>query len=168
MSALSGLSERSMNESMGSTLRRGLALSPEFRRGLLGTLLLALVATAGKVVVPVAVQQTMDSGLGGPHGPDLGYVRTAVIICAAAVLVTAVASYLMNVRLYVSSEAGLAALRTRAFRHVHDLSVLTQNNSGAARWSPGSPPTSTRSARSCSPAASSSWSAPGSCWSRWC
>jgi len=117
-----------MNESMGSTLRRGLALSPEFRRGLLGTVLLALVATAGKVVVPVAVQQTMDSGLGGAGGPDLGYVRTAVLVCAAAVLVTAVASYLMNVRLYVSSEAGLATLRTRAFRHVHDLSVLTQNN----------------------------------------
>ena len=128
MSTVTGLSERSMNESMGSTLRRGLALSPEFRRGLLGTVLLALVATAGKVVVPVAVQQTMDSGLGGAGGPDLGYVRTAVLVCAAAVLVTAVASYLMNVRLYVSSEAGLATLRTRAFRHVHDLSVLTQNN----------------------------------------
>lgn len=128
MSAQTGLSERSMNESMASTLRRGLALSPEFRRGLAGTLLLAVVATAGKVVVPVAVQQVMDAGLGGAHGPDLGYVRTAVLICAAAVLVTAAASYLMNVRLYVSSEAGLATLRTRAFRHVHDLSVLTQNN----------------------------------------
>ncbi|HEY3687723.1 MAG TPA: ABC transporter ATP-binding protein [Streptosporangiaceae bacterium] len=117
-----------MRESMASTLRRGLAMSPEFRRGIAGTLVLALVATAGKVVVPVAVQQVMDSGLGGKNGPDLGYVRLAVIVCAVAVLLTAAASYLMNVRLYVSSESGLAALRTKAFRHVHDLSVLTQNN----------------------------------------
>lgn len=125
---VAGLSERSMREPMASTLRRGLALSPEFRRGLAGTLVLALVATAGKVVVPVAVQQTMDSGLGGSGGADLGYIRGAVIICAVAVLLTAAASYLMNVRLYISSEAGLASLRTKAFRHVHDLSVLTQNN----------------------------------------
>jgi putative ABC transport system ATP-binding protein len=33
----------------------------------------------------------------------------------------------MNVRLYMSTEAGLAALRIRAFRHVHDLSMLTQS-----------------------------------------
>lgn len=123
-----GLSERTMRESMVATLRRGLRLSPEFRRGLTGTLLLAVLATAGKVVVPIAVQQVMDSGLEGPHGPDLGFVRTAVVLCAVAVLVTAAASYVMNVRLYVSSEAGLAALRTKAFRHVHELSVLTQNN----------------------------------------
>lgn len=123
-----GLSERSMTEPMVTTLRRGLSMTPEFTRGLSITLLLALVATAGKVVVPIAVQQTLDSGVGGPHGPDLGYVRNAVLLCAVAVLLTATASYLMNVRLYISSEAGLATLRTRAFRHVHDLSVLTQNN----------------------------------------
>jgi ATP-binding cassette, subfamily B, bacterial len=33
----------------------------------------------------------------------------------------------MNVRLYRSTEAGLASLRIRAFRHVHDLSMLTQS-----------------------------------------
>src|SRR5262249_51309219 len=44
-----------------------------------------------------------------------------------AVVVTAVAAYAMNVRLYRSSESGLAALRIRAFRHVHDLSMLTQS-----------------------------------------
>ena len=33
----------------------------------------------------------------------------------------------MNVRLYRTTESGLATLRRRAFRHVHDLSILTQN-----------------------------------------
>lgn len=110
-----------------STLRRGLRLSPEFRAGLAGTLALALVSTAGRVVVPVAVQQTIDKGLGRPDGPDLAFIRTAVLLCAAAVLVTAVCAYLMNVRLYRTSEGGLATLRVRSFRHVHDLSMLTQS-----------------------------------------
>ena len=34
----------------------------------------------------------------------------------------------MNTRLYRSTESGLATLRRKAFRHVHDLSVLTQNS----------------------------------------
>ncbi|MEV5753348.1 ABC transporter ATP-binding protein [Actinoallomurus sp. NPDC052308] len=110
-----------------ATLRRGLRLTPEFRRGIVGTLLLALVATVGRIVVPVAVQQTLDRGLRAHGGPDIGFIRTAVLVCAGAVVLTAVAAYLMNVRLYRTSESGLAALRVRAFRHVHDLSMLTQS-----------------------------------------
>ncbi|MCY7372394.1 MAG: ABC transporter ATP-binding protein/permease [Spirochaetaceae bacterium] len=110
-----------------ATLRRGLALSPEFRVGLPLTLLLALVATVGRVVVPVAVQRTVDSGLLGAGGPDVGQVRGVVTAAAVATLLTAVAAYYLNVRLFRTSESGLASLRVRAFRHVHDLSVLTQN-----------------------------------------
>lgn len=108
-----------------ATLAHALRLTPEFREGLLVTVGLALTATAGRVVVPVAVQQTIDNGLSGPT-PDTGLVRTACLIAGVAVLVTAVASYLMNVRLYRTTENGLAALRTRAFRRIHDLSVLHQ------------------------------------------
>ncbi|CCH88827.1 putative ABC-type multidrug transport system, ATPase and permease component [Modestobacter italicus] len=113
-------------ESATATLRRGLRMMPEFRRGLPLTLLLALVATAGRVVVPIAVQQTLDRGLGAPGGPDIGLVRELVAICAVVVLVTAVAVYRMNVRLFRTTETALAGLRVRAFRHVHDLSVLHQ------------------------------------------
>lgn len=109
------------------TLRRGLALSPEFRAGLPVTLLLALGATVGRVVVPVTVQRTVDNGLLGPGGPDVGQVRQAVVVAALATLLTAFAAYRLNVRLFRSTEGGLATLRVRAFRHVHDLSVLTQN-----------------------------------------
>ncbi len=110
-----------------ATLRRGLALSPEFYAGLPGTLLLAALATAGRVLVPIAVQQTVDGGLTGPAGPDLAWVRWSVALVAVAVLLTAVAAYRLNVRLFRTAESGLASLRVRAFRHVHDLSVLTQN-----------------------------------------
>ena len=111
-----------------ATLRRGLALSPEFVAGLPGTLALALVATVGRVLVPIAVQQTIDKGLIGAGRPG-HRPRAARPSCSPPrrLLVTAVAAYLLNVRLFRTTESGLATLRVRAFRHVHDLSVLTQN-----------------------------------------
>ncbi|MPQ99237.1 ATP-binding cassette domain-containing protein [Modestobacter sp. I12A-02628] len=101
-------------------------MMPEFRRGLPATLALALVATAGRVVVPIAVQQTLDRGLNAPGGPDITFVQVVVGICAVVVLVTALAVYRMNVRLFRTTETALAGLRVRAFRHVHDLTVLHQ------------------------------------------
>ncbi|MFJ9552728.1 ABC transporter ATP-binding protein [Nocardiopsis sp. NPDC101807] len=118
---------RSTDTAMG-TIRRGLRLSPEFAKGLWLTLVFAVVATAGKIVVPVAVQQIIDNGLSGPEGPDLAFVARMVAACAGLLVVTMVASYLMNLRLYRATESGLATLRRKAFRHVHDLSVLTQNS----------------------------------------
>ena len=109
-----------------ATLAHGLRLAPEFRAGLGTTLTLAVVATGGRVVVPIAVQQTIDHGLKGPGGPDLALVRLACGLAALAVVATAVANYLTNVRLYRTTENGLAALRVAAFRRVHDLSMLHQ------------------------------------------
>jgi putative ABC transport system ATP-binding protein len=108
------------------TLRRGLRMVPEFRRGLLVTLVFAVFATGGRVVVPLAVQQTLDHGLLGEGGPDLGLVELLVGLCAVAVVITAFCAYLMNYRLFRTTETALAALRVRAFRHVHDLSMLHQ------------------------------------------
>ncbi|MEV4090976.1 ABC transporter ATP-binding protein [Streptosporangium saharense] len=122
MSSLHGVERSALG-----TVRHGLSLTPEFRKGIVGTLALAVMATVGKVIVPIAVQQTIDRGLKGSI-PDLPYIRTAVLLCAAAVVLTALCAYLMNVRLYRATEASLATLRTRGFRHVHDLSVLTQNS----------------------------------------
>jgi putative ABC transport system ATP-binding protein len=107
------------------TLRRGLRMMPEFRRGLPATFALALLATAGRVVVPIAVQQVIDRGLAGGE-PNLGLITWLVAACAVVVLITAVAVFRMNVRLFRTTETALAGLRVRAFRHVHDLSVLHQ------------------------------------------
>ncbi|MGA7271324.1 MAG: ABC transporter ATP-binding protein [Acidimicrobiia bacterium] len=107
------------------TIKRGLRLSPELRRGLPGTLLLALVATAGRVVVPIAIQQILDGGLSGGQ-VDMGFVLDMCLIALGAVLVTAGATGWMNVRLAKVSETALSGLRIRAFRHIHDLSMLHQ------------------------------------------
>lgn len=116
------------DESTWATVRRGLALSPELRRGLGVTLVLAALMTLGRVVTPVAVQQVTDHGLLADGGPDTGYVLRLVALCALVVVATAVCGYLVNVRLFRASESGLATLRTTAFRHVHDLSMLTQSS----------------------------------------
>jgi putative ABC transport system ATP-binding protein len=113
-----------------TTVRRGLALSPQIRQGLPLTLALAVAATGGRVVVPIAVQQTIDRGFGAADGTgvDVGFVTAMVAVGLVAVVVTGASAFAMNARLFRASEAGLATLRVTAFRHVHDLSVQTQNS----------------------------------------
>lgn len=108
------------------TLRRGLQVSPQLVDGLAVTLLLAVLAAAGRVVVPIAVQQTIDTVVLAPGGPATGRLAPLVALAAAALVGAGLCSAMVNVRLFRSSEAGLARLRVTAFRHVHDLSVLTQ------------------------------------------
>jgi ATP-binding cassette, subfamily B, bacterial len=108
-----------------ATIRKGLALSPELRRGLPLTLILALVATAGRVIVPVAVQQVIDGGL-TQDGVDMGFVGRMVLAALAAVAVTAGCTSWMHLRLAKVSETALSGVRVRAFRHIHDLSMLHQ------------------------------------------
>jgi ATP-binding cassette subfamily B protein len=123
-SALGG--EATTDEGALSTIRRGLALTPELLRGLWITLLLAVVATGGKVVVPIAVQAILDRGIIEPEVPDVAFVAGAAGLAALVLLATATCNVLMNRRLFRLAETSLATLRKRAFRHIHDLSLLTQ------------------------------------------
>jgi ATP-binding cassette, subfamily B, bacterial len=109
------------------TIARGVELSPELTAGIRGTLVLAMLATVGRIVVPVAVQQTLDRGIDAPGGPDLGLTAMVAVVAGVAVVMTALASYSMTYRLFRSAERGLATLRIKAFRHVHDLPLLTQS-----------------------------------------
>ncbi len=109
------------------TIRRGLRHSPELTAGIRGTLVLAVFASLGQVVVPIAVQQTLDRGLNGPNGPDVSFTVLMGVLAGAAIVLTSWASYAMTSRLFSASERGLATLRVKAFRHVHDLPLLTQN-----------------------------------------
>lgn len=111
-----------------ATLRRGLALSPQLRNGLAGTLGLALLAMAGRVAVPIAVQKGIDYGLRAPDGVNLRVIAIVAAVTVAVLAVTAACSYLMMRRLFTVSETALAQLRTRTFRHVHDLSMLHQQS----------------------------------------
>ncbi len=109
------------------TIRRGVGHSPELVEGIGKTLVLAVIASVGQIVVPIAVQQTIDRGLRGPDGPDATFTTWLALAAAVAIVLTSWASYAMTVRLFSTSERGLATLRVKAFRHVHDLPLLTQN-----------------------------------------
>lgn len=107
-------------------LRRGIRESAELRVGLRFTIGLALIVAAGRLVIPVIVQQVLDRGI--RTGVDGGFV---VVVCAsAAVLLVAIAvvNRFTYVRLVTASENMLYGLRTRAFAHVHELSVAAHND----------------------------------------
>jgi len=108
-----------------NTIKDGLALSPELRRGLIGTVLIAIVATTGRVVVPIAIQQIVDGGF-SEGNVDMPFVARMTGMALIAVLVTGGATGWMHLRLARVSETALSGLRIRAFRHIHDLSMLHQ------------------------------------------
>ncbi|GAA1037433.1 ABC transporter ATP-binding protein [Virgisporangium ochraceum] len=105
-----------------ATIRRGLRATPEIFTGLWLTLLLAVFAAGGRIVVPMATRYTVDHGL-----TDTGAVLGAVSVAALVVVVAGVCSWAMNTRLVRASETALAALRVRAFDHIHRLSSLTRH-----------------------------------------
>lgn len=108
------------------TVVRGLRATPQVRRGLLITVLLGLAATGGRLVAPVAVQRVVDHGLLAPEGPTPTTVGVPLVAAAVAVLAAGLAGHAMYRRLVEVSEGALHDLRTRAFRHLHRLSLLHQ------------------------------------------
>lgn len=112
-----------------ATLRRGFALAPAMTKGLALTFLLALVATAGQVIIPMTVQRALDDGILASGGVNMDVVELTALLAALGVIVCGFCSYLVNVRLFTASETGLAQLRTMAFGHIHELSLLTLNAS---------------------------------------
>lgn len=110
-----------------AVVRRGLSMSPAIKKGLGLTMLLAVLSTVGSSVVPIVVKVTIDSGLGEGTTIDTGKVTAYLVVAGILIALTAVCAYAMRVRLFTASERGLAEVRVDAFRHVHDLSMLTQN-----------------------------------------
>jgi ATP-binding cassette subfamily B protein len=126
--AVAGRPVLDRDEGTLATVRRGLALSPELRPGLAGTIALALVQMSGRVAVPIAVQQGIDRGVRAAGGPDLRVVTLIVALTLIALAVSTTCGYFMTRRLFTVSETALAALRARTFRHIHDLSMLHQQS----------------------------------------
>ncbi len=110
-----------------ATLKRGVQISPQIVQGIGWTLFLAVLAAAGRVVVPLTVQNIIDDGILAEGGPDGTRIAWTIALAAVAMVAAGACSAAVNLRLVSRTEAGLAALRVRAFRHVHDLATLTQN-----------------------------------------
>ncbi|WP_159449404.1 ABC transporter ATP-binding protein [Demequina sp. NBRC 110051] len=114
--------------------RRGFAVSPEFRIGLGVTLTLAAFAATGRAAVPFLTQRVTDLGLMAPGGVNLDVVVQYAAAGAVVLVIAAVLAWRVRVRMVTAAETGLATLRIRAFRKVHELSVLTQNEEQRGRY----------------------------------
>jgi putative ABC transport system ATP-binding protein len=104
------------------TLRRGWRNSPELRRGAALTVALAMVGAGGRLVVPILVQQSIDHGISN-DGVDVGLVTRMAVVGAIVIVVCTFATRAAVVRLARRSEQALYGLRTRAFAHIHALSI---------------------------------------------
>jgi putative ABC transport system ATP-binding protein len=112
-----------------TVLRRGLAISPELRTGLRVTVALALVAAIGRLIIPITIQQVLDRGVLGDDGYRPGFVWAVSIGAFLIVLGVMAASRVAHIRLVIAAEAVLLGLRTRAFAHIHKLSLADHSES---------------------------------------
>ncbi|WP_062466256.1 ABC transporter ATP-binding protein [Demequina maris] len=119
---------------MRRLFRRGLELSPEFRKGLGVTLALAALAATGRAATPFLTQRITDLGLLAPGGVDIGVVVQYAVAGAAVLIMAAIVAWRVRMRMVTAAEAGLATLRITAFGKVHELSVLTQNEEQRGRY----------------------------------
>jgi ATP-binding cassette subfamily B protein len=109
-------------------LRTGIRRTPELKRGFAASLAFALVIALGRLVVPIAIQQILDKGISSGK-PDWGFVLGTCAIAAVAILGLAVLNRITYLRLMTTAENVLYGLRTRAFAHVHELSIAHHNES---------------------------------------
>jgi ATP-binding cassette, subfamily B, bacterial len=107
-----------------AVLRRGLRESPELRRGLGFTFVLAITVTVASLVTPILIQLIFDHGFDGGFRPR--FVYTICGISFVTVTMAYVAGRLSAQRLVTSSEQALANLRVRTFAHIHELSIAEQ------------------------------------------
>ena len=109
------------------TIRRGLAVAPVLRNGLGLTFVLAAVGSAGRIVVPILIQQAIDKGIVGSGEVNVGLVAQLALLAGAAVCVAAVAFRMAQVRLGERSEQALYDLRSMLINHINYLSLDDHN-----------------------------------------
>lgn len=108
------------------TIRAGFEQAPALGRGLMFTFGLAVVGAAGRVTIPVLLQQSIDRGIDA-SGVRLGFIGVIGAVAAVVVVVAAVAQRAAVFRLGSRAEEGLYALRVRLFDHIHRLSLADHN-----------------------------------------
>ncbi|MCP3935271.1 MAG: ABC transporter ATP-binding protein [Actinomycetia bacterium] len=109
-------------------LKRGMAVTPELRRGLRLTIAMALVGAAGRLAIPILIQQVVDRGLVDGADYDASFVWRVCAIGAALVVGVGVLQRATFIRLAIATENTLYALRTRTFAKIHQLSIADHND----------------------------------------
>ncbi len=127
LAAKAGTMTPTNQDSAVRTIGRGLRTAPILRQGLGLTWLLAAIGAAGRVVVPLLIQQAIDRGL-AEGGVNMDVIVQMAIAAAIAVIVSGVAFRYAALRLGVRSERALHDLRVRLISHIHQLSLADHND----------------------------------------
>jgi ATP-binding cassette subfamily B protein len=101
---------------------KGVDAAPALRRGIGATFGLAMVGSAGRVVVPILVQQAIDRGL-QKDKVNVGVVTILGLIGFGVIIIATIAQRTAVARLGMRSEEALYGLRVRLFEHIHRLSL---------------------------------------------
>lgn len=122
-----------MSEPLGpfsatDTIGRGLAEAPVLRQGLALTWLIAAGGAAGRVIVPIVIQQAVDRGIIGRTDVRMRFVVVCALIAVGAQLGAALCQRAAIVRLGTRSEQALSDLRTRLVDHIHRISLADHND----------------------------------------
>lgn len=108
------------------TIRQGITEAPALGRGLVLTLGLALVGAAGRVTIPVVMQQSIDKGFVN-ETVRFDFILQLCIVAAIIIVVAAVCQRMARYRIGTAAEEGLYGLRVRLFEHIHRLSLADHN-----------------------------------------
>jgi ATP-binding cassette, subfamily B, bacterial len=110
------------------TIGRGLETAPILRQGLGVTWMFAAVGAAGRVVVPILIQQAIDRGITPEGEVNVDVIVRMALLGALAVLVSGWAFRMASLRLGERSERALHDLRVRLIGHIHQLSLADHND----------------------------------------
>lgn len=118
--------------------RRGIEESPELRTGLVATIIMGLAVAAGRIAIPVLIQRTIDGAVStdaaGAVSVDIAQVVSLSLVAVAVVVASSVIAVLARRRMIVNAEAAIFGLRTRAFAHVHRLSLADHVESSSGMF----------------------------------
>jgi len=107
-------------------LSRGVGEAPILRQGFGVTLLLAMIGAAGRVVIPITVQQAIDHGFTS-EGVNMQFIVRLCAIAATMIIIGAIAQRAAVRRLGRRSEGALYELRVRVIAHIHRISLADHN-----------------------------------------
>ncbi|MEN9803138.1 MAG: hypothetical protein RLZ37_2263 [Actinomycetota bacterium] len=127
--------EGAAESSVLRTVREGLRAAPALRQGLGLTVLFALLGATGRVVIPVLVQQTIDSGISGDstgqnrsEGLDVSRISVLCGIAIVWLLIAGISQRTAVWRLGRRSETALLDIRTRLFSRIHRIGIEDHND----------------------------------------
>lgn len=112
-----------------AVLRRGIAATPELKVGIAFTVGMAISSGAGRLAVPVLIQQILDRGVLGDDGFQPGFVYPACVVALVAILGLFALARATYLRLIRTAEDALYALRVRTFDHIHRLAIADHTES---------------------------------------